>query len=202
MFQSVTFLGNSPDPFFFLCIPVLSSACPSIYHTISSSGVILISWPSQPASGEGVQQTLGFSCTHSLVVLFLVQGNVHLVFWNQLALSGFLFFSFFFFLFKCDLSLFCVWNRRGVPKHPEQRSKSACLISCPGDFPAHLSFVTSALAILSCQEDRSCLTWTYSTSDSLYYCILIFHFPCIWWSIFPSFPEWNVLAPHLIPSPF
>ena len=56
MFQSVTFLGNSPDPFFFLCIPVLSSACPSIYHTISSSGVILISWPSQPASGEGVQQ--------------------------------------------------------------------------------------------------------------------------------------------------
>lgn len=74
---------------------MLSSACPRIYHTISSSGVILISWPSRPAFEEGVQQTLGFSCTHSLAILFLVQGNVHLVFWNQLALSGFLFFFFF-----------------------------------------------------------------------------------------------------------
>lgn len=52
----------------------------------------IVPWPPLAASGEEVQQTSGFSCLHCFAILFLSQGNIYLVFWNQLGLFVFSFY--------------------------------------------------------------------------------------------------------------
>lgn len=108
------FCGSLSWPISLLCsLFPLNYTYFSIYHTILSSGVILISWPQLPASGEGIGKSL----------ISALLSALQFDFWPKEILCLENSWAILFSLCMCPLPLWCVSNRRRVWEHLDLKSK-------------------------------------------------------------------------------